>query len=258
MRLKLKIDLHTHCSKDYSEYLAGRRNLMPPEELVDLAVHLKYDAIAITHHGIPYYDEKLSRYAQERGLLIFPGVEAYINRKHVLLINYTDKGYVFTFEDLRRKKHDQLLVIAPHPYYHDPLCLGKELERNIDCFDAIEYCHYYYKLFNFNRKAVRIAQKYKLPMIGNSDTHYKAQFGQTYSFVYAEEKSIPAIIDAIKKGKIEYISNPISFYDFLNETVWIFRGIPYQVKILLRRRLKVTSKRLIRKLFRVLNRQIKV
>ena len=42
-----------------------------------------------------------------------------------------------TFDDLRayrRERGDDLLVIAPHPFYPKSHCLGRELEKNIDLF----------------------------------------------------------------------------------------------------------------------------
>jgi predicted metal-dependent phosphoesterase TrpH len=235
MSLKLKVDLHLHTSHDLQEIVAGRKNLIPPKELVDMAVEQKFDAIAISHHCVQYKNAELTEYANQKGILLIPGVETYIQRKHVLLINFSTMKHILTYQDLKRYKSDDVLVIAPHPFYGLSACLGKDLIRNIDCFDAIEYCHYYYRLFNPNRKALKIAQKYNLPVIGNSDTHRHFQFGTTYSYVYAEEKTIPAVISAIKQGKIEYVSHPISLAKFLHETFWLFEKLPYILNIGLRK-----------------------
>ncbi len=241
MSLKLKVDLHLHTSHDLQEIVAGRKNLIPPRELVDMAVEQKFDAIAISHHCVQYKSAELTEYANQKGILLIPGIETYIQRKHVLLINFSTMKHILTYQDLKRYKNDDVLVIAPHPFYGLSACLGKDLIRNIDCFDAIEYCHYYYKFFNPNRKALKIAQKYNLPVIGNSDAHRHFQFGTTYSYVYAEEKTIPAVISAIKQGKIEYVSHPISLGKFLHETFWLFEKLPYILNIGLRRLALYTS-----------------
>ncbi|UCE06200.1 MAG: PHP domain-containing protein [bacterium] len=241
MSLKLKVDLHLHSSHDLQEIVAGRKNLIPPKELVDMAVEQKFDAIAISHHCVQYKNAELIEYANQKGILLIPGVETYIQRKHVLLINFSTMKHILTYQDLKRYKNDDVLVIAPHPFYGLSVCLGKDLIRNIDCFDAIEYCHYYYKFFNPNRKALKIAQKYNLPIIGNSDTHRPFQLGTTYSYVYTEEKTIPAIIKAVKRGKIEYVSHPISLSQFLHETFWLFEKLPYILNIGLRKLALKTS-----------------
>lgn len=253
MPLKLKVDLHTHSAEDVAEIVAGRKDLIPAKEFIDLAIKHKFDAISFTHHGVLFKDASVHDYAKQRGLLLIPGVETFINRKHVLLINFTERKYILTFEDLKKYHNDHVLVIAPHPYYLANICLGRDLEKNIEYFDAIEYCHYYYKLFNLNRKAIRIAKKYNLPIVGNSDAHFTIQFGTTYSYVYAEEKSIPAIISAIKQGKIEYVSHPQSLRNFLFETKWLLEKLPYEFQMKIRKRLKRYSSKFIKKIITIIN-----
>lgn len=235
MALKLKVDLHVHTANDLVEIVAGRKKLITPKQMIDMAVEQNYDAISITHHGVQYNDKNLIEYAKQQGLLLIPGVETYIQKKHVLLINMTTKKHILTYQDLARYKTDEVLVIAPHPFYLVPECVGDDLIRYRDCFDAVEYCHYYYKFINFNRKALRVARELKLSVIGNSDAHRLFQFGKTYSYVYAEQKTIPAIIQAIKQGRVEYVSHPLTLREFLRETVWLFEKLPYIMNIAVRK-----------------------
>ena len=76
-------------------------------------------------------------------------------------------------------------------------------------FDAVEYCHFYMDCINFNRPAVQFAEKHRLPMVANSDAHVMDQFGLAYSLVTAE-KTPDAIIKAIKAGRVEVVSQPLS------------------------------------------------
>ncbi len=241
MTVKLKVDLHIHTANDLVEIVAGRKKLIPPKQLIDMAVEQNFDAIAITHHGVRYSDTELFEYARQKGLLLIAGVETCIHKKHVLLVNFSTKKFILTYHDLAKYKNENVLVIAPHPFYLISECVGSDLIQHRDCFDAVEYCHYYYKLFNPNRKAVRTARKLGLPIVGNSDTHREFQFGKTYSYVDAEEKTIPAIISAIKQGKIEYVSHPLSFREFVRETFWIFEKLPYVINIKLRKFALFTS-----------------
>jgi len=235
MVMKLKVDLHLHTNRDLAEIVSGRKNLISPTRLIDMAVEQNYDAISITHHGVQFVDKALVDYARRKGLLIIPGVETFIQRKHVLLINFSSKKYILSYEDLLKYKTDDVLVIAPHPYYFVSECLGRDLTDHIACFDGVEYCHYYMNWLNPNRKAMRIAEKYKLPMIGNSDAHKDYQFGTTYSYVYAEEKTIPAIIHAIKQGKVEVVTRPLNLWEFTRETLWLLEKMPYIVQSLLKK-----------------------
>lgn len=233
--LKLKVDLHLHNSEDMAEKLKKSKGMLPPKKFIDMAIQRGYNAIAFTHHGLLYDDPKVIEYAKKRGLILIPGIEAFINHKHVLLLNYIKKKHILNFETLRREKSPDMLVIAPHPYYKTRVCLEDELEKNIDCFDAIEYCHFYTRLINPNRKAVRLAKRYNLPMIGNSDAHFARQFGTTYSYVYARQKSITAVIEAIKEGRIEYVSKPLSFSKLISISAPMIWKLPYFVVLLLRK-----------------------
>ncbi|MCI0512974.1 hypothetical protein L0128_07185, partial [candidate division KSB1 bacterium] len=86
-----------------------------------------------------------------------------------------------------------------------------------------------------NRKALDVAQKHQLPMVGCSDAHFKHQFGTTYSYVYAAEKSIPAIIAAIKAGKVEYVSTPLPFYRVCWISIWALFKLPYYLRNFVRK-----------------------
>jgi len=230
-QLKLKIDLHCHTSHDLiEEKVSGRNDLISPKELIDLAAEKKYDAISLTHHGIQFRDPEIEKYAMEKGILLIPGIEGYINRKHILMINFPGIRGINSYDDLCKQKNEHTLVIAPHPYYKAVHCIGKELIPNIKCFDAIEHSHLYYSFLNPNKKAIEVARKYNLPVIGNSDTHLKFQFGTTYSIVDAEEKSVSAIIKAIKAGKVEYVTSPLPFKLFVKGVMWSVSQIPITVK----------------------------
>jgi len=247
MPIKLKVDLHVHSAEDVAEIVAGRKNMIPAREFIDLALAQQFDAISFTHHAVLFNDPAVQRYAKNRGLLLIPGVETYIERKHVLLINYTHRKHILTYEDLKKHKNEHMLVIAPHPYYLAKICLGKDLEKHIEYFDAIEFSHFYCRLFNLNRKAIRIARKYNLPLVGNSDTHVRKQFGTTYSYVYSEEKTIPAIISAIRRGEVEYVSRLLTLREFGEEIAWIFEKLPYELQMRFRKILKRTSRRVIKR-----------
>jgi predicted metal-dependent phosphoesterase TrpH len=217
--------------------------------MIDMAIDHNFDAIAITHHGVQYSSVELNAYANEKGLLLIPGVETFIQRKHVLLINFSTRKHILTYQDLAKHKTDDVLVIAPHPYYLVSECVADDIVRYRECFDAVEYCHYYYKWFNLNKKALKVAEKYNYPVVGNSDAHMQSQFGKTYSYVYAEEKTIPAIIRAIKQGKVEYVSQPLTLWEFLSETFWILEKLPYVLNIGLRKLALRTSQPFLMKKF---------
>ena len=81
-------------------------------------------------------------------------------------------------------------------------------------FDAIEFAHLHFRLLNFNRKAIALARKYDLPLVGTSDTHELRQLNSTYSVVEAE-KTIPAIIAAVRAKRVEIMTRPLSHWELL-------------------------------------------
>ncbi|GAB4335389.1 MAG: hypothetical protein Kow0099_07810 [Candidatus Abyssubacteria bacterium] len=204
MGARLKVDLHTHSADDPEEPIRHTSC-----ELIDKAHSLGYDAISITSHNGLTYNAYLRDYARERGILLIPGVELDIERKHVLVVN-AHEGVLAarTFEDLRRLRTAENLIVAPHPYHPGWASLMGKLRRNIDVFDGIEFSWFYHSRVNFNFFAIRTAARYGLPLLCTSDCHHLENFGCAYSLVEAE-KDAEAIVEAIKAGRVEIAANPL-------------------------------------------------
>ena len=205
----IKIDLHMHTGEDPDDGLR-----YPAIALVNKAVELGFGAIAITLHGKVLDDERLFAYARAEGLLLIPAVEWNIEGRDVLLYNITqsDAERILSFDDLRaykRRRGDDLLVIAPHPYYLKGHCLGRELERNIDLFDAVEYSQMHLSWLNPAERARRIAQRHGKPIVANSDAHNLRMFGRHYTLVDAEP-TMPSIFRAIRENRVRWHSPHLS------------------------------------------------
>ena len=203
---KLKVDLHVHCAEDPLDRIEHSA-----DQLIDEAAGKGFDAISITSHHLITYSRMLARYAERRDVVLIPGIEKRVEGKHVLLINADWRVHpVHTFGELRRWKGDNSLVIAPHPYYPKAMCLGRSLERNIDLFDAVEFSFFYNRVINFNRRAMRLAERHGLPMVGSSDCHDLDDLGSTYTLVESK-KDLNAIVNAVKEGKVEVVTEPLAF-----------------------------------------------
>ncbi len=219
----LKVDFHVHTGEDprdsYIEYSA--------RQLLEKAAEYHFDAITIANHTEVLYNEGLRRYAERLGILLIPGVEAVVEGKHVLIVNCRQNQqyrHSLSFRTLRAYAGEEAFIIAPHPFYPKNYCLQEKLEEHIEIFDAIEYAHFYFRLINFNRKAVALAQKYSLPLVGTSDAHHLEQLHQTYTLVDAE-KTIPAIIDAVKNHRVRVVSRPLSSLKLFKEGIRFFRSL---------------------------------
>jgi predicted metal-dependent phosphoesterase TrpH len=207
---RLKIELHSHTDFDpldqidYSAY-----------QLIDEVARQGFEALAITCHDALQWSQSLADYAASAGVLLIPGVEATIEGKHVLIYGLEHFREPISFAQLRalRQSHPQVFTIAPHPFYPGDSCLGRKFLQYKDCFDAIEYCHFYTRQVNFNDKAMETAHILNKPVIGTSDVHLLRQVGKTYAYVTVKTKTFEAITAAIKAGQAELVSAPMSWLE---------------------------------------------
>ena len=149
---------------------------------------LGYGALAITLHDRQLDVRPLVPYAAERGLTLIPGIERTVQGKHVLLINFQSGAEeVRTFDDIARlKRRTPGLVVAPHPFFPAGSCLRGQMDAHPELFDAVEYNAMFTSTLNFNRRAVRWAERHGRPLVGNCDVHRLHQLGTTCSFVDTE------------------------------------------------------------------------
>ena len=215
---KLKVDFHTHSGEDPLDKIK-----YSAQELIDKAVELGFDAIALTNHEALTYNMEIRNYAESRGILLLPGVEATFNQKDVVIINpipclsYKREN----LEELERFRRETSLIIAPHPYYPTPRSLKEDLLKYIDYFDAIEFSQCYNHSLNPNNPAVKVAEEHGLPILGNSDCHFLWQLGKTYTLVEAE-KNLFSIIKAVKEGRVEIVTTPLSLFSIGRITLNFF------------------------------------
>jgi len=206
----LKADLHIHTCE-------GPEGIVrwTPREVIDLAAQAGYRILSFTDHDRRTYDSSLAGYAEERGIVLIPGVEATIERRHVLLYNFPHSlDGLRTLDDIRRRKGPDGLVIAPHPFFPGPTSLRQRLVENLDLFDAVEYCHFYTAWLDYNRTVRRLAQANDLPLVGTSDAHLPCQFGTTYSLIEAEP-TLEGVFSAIRAGRVHVVSRALKASELL-------------------------------------------
>jgi predicted metal-dependent phosphoesterase TrpH len=154
------------------------------------------------------FNQDLLSYAHERGILLIPGVEMTIKRRHVLVLNPPPHRICSDFYSLSKLRRPETLIIAPHPYFPGTYSLNGYLLKHLNLFDALEYCHFYSPMINFNQRAVEVSRFFGFPLIGNSDAHFLSQLGTTYSLIYAE-KNLEAIFTAIRRDEVRVITRPL-------------------------------------------------
>jgi predicted metal-dependent phosphoesterase TrpH len=213
----IKVDLHMHSGEDPEDGLR-----YPATALVDKAAELGFAAIAITLHNRVLEDERVFDYARQKGLLLIRGVEWKSGHGDVLLYNVTQRELdrLRTLADLRAlrcDRRDDLLVIAAHPYFFKH-SLHRHFERNLDLFDAVEYCHLHLPWLNLNRRGVRIADQHSKAVVATSDAHNLWMFGRHYTLVDAEPTQA-SIFRAIRERRVQLHSPHSSIWDCLRTLV---------------------------------------
>jgi len=206
-RRRLKVELHTHTSDDPVDSIP-----YSTKELIDRAAALGYDALAVTLHEHQLDLTPWRSYARDAGVVLIPGLERTIERRHVLLLNFPDTEIrIRSFDDLResRRRHDGL-VVAPHPFFPSTKCLWGLLDRHADLFDAVEVNAMFTRQLDFNTRAEAWAARHGKPIVGNCDVHRLRQLGTTYSMVDAEPDA-DAICAAIRDGRVAVERRPLSW-----------------------------------------------
>lgn len=227
--MALKTNLHLHSREDAYDVLK-----YSIRQAIDRAAELGFEVLAWTPHRQVLCRSEHIEYAKQKGIILFAGIEAKIAGREVILINCGPEAEnIKTFKQLKeyKERNQDVLVLAPHPFFPARSVLAEKLEENIGLFDAVEKSWFYTPKVDFNAKAVKIAAKHKKPLVATSDTHHLMCLDRSYALVDSA-KDPKAILAAIKKGKLENFSRPIWLWQAVLFLLWLdFRPIVIWFKL---------------------------
>jgi predicted metal-dependent phosphoesterase TrpH len=219
----IKVDLHIHTlddPKDAVDYSA--------HQLLERARVLGFGVLAITLHDAVFDRPEVFADAAAMGILLIPAAEMRLCGADVIVLNVSGEEIVGlkNFHDLRQlraRRGDLLFTIAAHPFYVFGGSIGRRLLDEIDCFDAIEICHFHKGLFNPNRRATRVARRFGKPLIATSDAHRLHAFGRHYTSIpRLPELTIQNVFSALRIGPIRLTSPPCGFADLVSAIYFVF------------------------------------
>src|SRR5438093_11168902 len=225
----VKVDLHIHTlddPKDAVDYSA--------HELLERARALGFRVLAITLHDAVFDRQEVFADAAAMGILLIPAAEVRLCGADVIVLNVTAEeiARLKNFDDLRQlraQRGDSIFTIAPHPFYVFGGSIGPRLLENIDCFDAIEICHFHKGLFNPNRRAAKVARRFGKPLVATSDAHRLDAFGRHYTNIpRPAELTFENVLTALRSERITLTSPPCSFADLVNAIYFVFLAHPFQ------------------------------
>src|SRR5215475_10474458 len=227
----IKIDLHIHTLDD-------------PKDAVDYSAHqllarartLGFRVLAITLHDAVFDREDVFQDAAAMGILLIRAAEMRLDGADVIVLNVSaeEAAELKSFDDLRRlreRRGDSIFTIAPHPFYMVGGSIGSRLFQEIDCFDAIEFCHFHIGLLNPNRRAKRVASRFGKPLIATSDAHRLHAFGRHYTSVLMPSVlTLENVFAALRSGPLRLTSPACSFADLVSAIYFVFLAHPFRVR----------------------------
>jgi predicted metal-dependent phosphoesterase TrpH len=227
----IKVDLHIHTlddPKDVIDYSA--------HQLLERARALGFGALAITLHDAVFDRPEVFADANAMGILLIPAAEMRLQGADVIVLNITgdEARELKTFDDLRQLRTRRglaIFTIAPHPFYVLGGSIGAQLVDLIDCFDAIEICHFHNILFNPNRRATRVAKQFGKSRVATSDAHRLHAFGRHYTSIPRPSPlTVENVLTALRKGPLRLTSPPCSIVDLVSAIYFVFLAHPFRLR----------------------------
>jgi predicted metal-dependent phosphoesterase TrpH len=227
----IKIDLHIHTLDDPKDAVN-----FSAHQLLERARSLGFRVLAITLHDAVFDRKEVFADAEAMGILLIPAAEVRLLGADVIVLNVTAEeiAQLKNFDDLRRlraRRGNSIFTIAPHPFYVVGGSIGSRLFAEIDCFDAIEVCHFHMGPFNPNRRARRVATRFGKPLIATSDAHRLHAFGRHYtSMLMPSALTIENVLAGLCNGPLRLTSPPSSLKDFVSAIYFVFLAHPFRVR----------------------------
>jgi predicted metal-dependent phosphoesterase TrpH len=228
----IKIDLHIHTLDDPKDHLDYTSH-----QLLERARDLGFGALAITLHDKVFDRPEVFADAAAMGILLLQAAEMRLEGADVVLLNVqpNEVKNLRTFADLRQlraSRGDSLFCFAPHPFFFFGASIGDRLLQEIDCFDAIEICHFHKGCFDLNRRARKVAAAHGRPLLATSDAHRLRAFGAHYTSIPRPRELTPAaLIRALREGPSRLTSPPSSWPDLLNVFYFVFIKHPLRKRL---------------------------
>jgi predicted metal-dependent phosphoesterase TrpH len=192
----LTVELHCHSAASHD----GRD---PVDMLVEQAVAVGLDGLAVTDHDVLHASLEAADLAADHGLVGIPGMEVTSAAGHVLALGVTEpipEGLSFE-TTLDRIRAGGGIAVVPHPFQESRHGVLANISREaLTAADAIEVYNSRLLTGRANRQAERFARRNGMAMTAGSDAHIAEMVGQAVTHIGADERSVDAVLDAIRAG----------------------------------------------------------
>jgi predicted metal-dependent phosphoesterase TrpH len=202
----MKCDLHIHTCYSYDSSSS-------PKEIVRTAIKKGIDCIAITDHEEVKGAEIAARFAENKPILVIPGIEIKSKQGDILGLNVREiiPNGLSAEETVKKIKKAGGKAFIPHPFAF-PYPFKGNLKKFKGLINGIEVLNA--TIFGpGNKKALAFAQKYNLPMTAGSDAHSPEFVGKAYLEIVGENLSLKEIFQAIQERKVKIGGKEASFLE---------------------------------------------
>ncbi|MFB6297073.1 MAG: CehA/McbA family metallohydrolase [Salinirussus sp.] len=197
----VRFDPHVHTAASYDA-------TAPVEAVLDRAVEVGLDAVAITDHDT-LSGARTALESGRDGLTVIPGVEVSTGDGHLLALGVAERPapgrpLAATVETVRELGG---AAVIPHPLQRSRHGVGRRALRDCDP-DGIETYNAMAVTGIRNRRARRFARGAGYPKLGGSDAHAVATVGHAYTEVDlpATEPVTPdLIVSAVRAGETRVV-----------------------------------------------------
>jgi len=188
--MRADLHIHTHHSGDNEQNL---------EEVFASVKRLNLDAIGIADHNTLKGGIEAKAQAPP-GLIVIPAIEVTSEEGHILAYNVSDdvprgRSVAETIDIIHQLGG---IAVAAHPYRLWSGLGSKVVLRNH--FDALEAINGR-NTIDGNRKAIELAQRAHLPVIGGSDAHRPEKIGEGLTIFPDDCHTMEDLIKAILDGR---------------------------------------------------------
>ena len=191
------IDLHCHT------FPRSQCSSLRPEELVDLARERGLDAICLTEHDTFWPAEELAELERRTAFAVFAGIELSTDMGHVLGFGLApDSGPMPTaaLAFAAAQTSGGLLFLA-HPARDGLLRVDR---HTVEYFESVEAINGSDTRLQ-NMAATGLAHGFRLPGIGGSDAHTRAELGHAATRFEVEVTTAAELVAALRTGAYQAV-----------------------------------------------------
>ena len=191
--MRFDLHVHSHFSKDSNAGL---------DDILEYASKNGLDGFAVCDHDSLEGGMACAKRAKETASrqIVIPGVEVSTSKGHLLVLGVKEKieAGLSPEETIRRARAQGAVVVLPHPFKVTSHGIGYVEGLDVD---AVEVINSRCLTNGPNNKAREAAEKLGIPQVGGSDAHEAAMVGRSYAEVDVSERSVEAVLDAIRQGR---------------------------------------------------------